>query len=227
MPLSPTQLRRAAAHLRRSDPVMAAIVRRVGPCRIQRHRGGTTFWYLTRAILRQQISGMAAAAIERKLCERFGPAPTPAHFIGASDADLRGVGLSRQKAAYLRDLARKASDGLPLERLARMKEERVVEVVTSVKGIGRWTADMLLMFRMGRPDVLPTGDYGIQKAIQTAYRTRGLPRPKRILRLGEAWRPYRTIASWYLWRSLEAAKPRARPRARAASASARARRRSR
>jgi DNA-3-methyladenine glycosylase II len=228
MPLSPAQLRRAAAHLRRSDAVMAAIVRRVGPCRLRPHRGGTTYWYLARAILRQQISGMAAAAIERRIVERFGAAPTPGHFLAASDAELRALGLSRQKASYLRDLAAKANAGLPLDRLARMKDERVIEVVTSVKGIGRWTADMLLMFRIGRHDVLPTGDYGIQKAMQKAYGMRGLPKPARMLRVAEPWQPYRTIASWYLWRSLEgAAKPRARPRARAGSASAKGRRRSR
>src|SRR5262245_40805106 len=102
MPLSPAQMRRAAAHLRRSDPVMAAIVKRVGPCRMKPHRGGTVYWYLTRAILRQQISGKAADAIERRITDRFGAFPTPQHFLAASDDELRTLGLSRQKASYLR-----------------------------------------------------------------------------------------------------------------------------
>ena len=203
MQLSPTQVRRAAAHLRRADPVMAAIVRRVGPCRMRLHLGGTTYWYLSRAILRQQISGHAAAAIERRIRDRFRGALRPEHALGASDAELRALGLSRQKASYLRDLAAKACDGLPLGRLARMKDERVIETLTAVKGIGRWTVEMLLMFRLGRPDVLPTGDYGIRKAMQVAYRMRALPKPDRMRRIAEPWRPHRTVASWYLWRSLE------------------------
>lgn len=200
---SPAQLRRAAEHLRRVDPVMAAIVSRVGPCRMRLHRGGTDYWYLSRAILRQQISGYAAAAIERRISERFQGALRPEHVLGAADAELRALGLSRQKASYLRDLSARASDGLPLGRLARMREERLIETLTVVRGIGRWTVEMLLMFRLGRPDVLPTGDYGIRKAMQLAYRMRALPKPDRMHKIAAAWRPYRTIACWYLWRSLE------------------------
>jgi 3-methyladenine DNA glycosylase/8-oxoguanine DNA glycosylase len=203
MLLDPAVRRRAVAHLRRAEPVMAAIVRRVGPCRMPLHRGGTTYWYLTRAILRQQISGHAAAAIERRISERFEGALRPELVLQATDAELRALGLSRQKASYLRDLAAKANDGLPLGGLARMNEERVIETLTAVKGIGRWTAEMLLMFRLGRPDVLPTGDYGIRKAMQVAYRMRALPKPDRMRKIAEPWRPYRTIASWYLWRSLD------------------------
>lgn len=203
MQLSPALLRRAAAHLRGADPVMAALVRRVGPCRLRLHRGGTAYWYLARAILRQQISGHAADAIERRLRGHFKGPLRPGHVLRATDGELRALGLSRQKASYLRDLAAKASDGLPLGRLARMQDERLVETLTAVKGIGRWTVEMLLMFRLGRTDVLPTGDYGIRKAMQAAYRMRALPKPERMRKVAEPWRPYRTVASWYLWRSLD------------------------
>jgi DNA-3-methyladenine glycosylase II len=203
MPLDPPLLRRARAHLRRADPVLSAIVARVGPCRLQAQRGLPPFAYLARAILRQQISGHAANAIDERLHARFGSVLRPEHFLGASDALLRSLGLSRQKASYLRDLAAKAQDGLPLGRLSRLDDERVIETLTVVKGIGRWTAEMYLMFRLGRPDVLPVDDYGIRKAMQLAYRMRSLPKPDRMRRLAEPWRPYRTVACWYLWRSLD------------------------
>ena len=199
-------MRRARAHLLRADPVLAEIVRKVGPCRLERHRGGDAYWYLSRAILRQQISGYAADAIERRIRQRFGVL-RPAHVLGASDAELRALGLSRQKAAYLRDLATRAGDGLRLQRLGRLKDERLVETLTVVKGIGRWTVEMLLIFRLGRPDVLPVADYGIQKAMQLAYRMRKLPKPERMRKLAEPWRPYRSIACWYLWRSLDLKTP--------------------
>src|SRR5262245_17566451 len=137
------ELRRAAAHLRRADPVLAEIVRRVGPCRLELHRGGDAYWYLSRAILRQQISGHAAAAIERRILERFRGTLRPEHVLGASDAELRAVGLSRQKAAYLRDLSTRARDGLRLHRLDRLEDERLVETLTVVKGVGRWTVETL------------------------------------------------------------------------------------
>jgi len=202
-----SQMRRAAAHLKRADPVLAEIVRRVGPCTLRLHRGGDAYWYLSRAILRQQISGLAAAAIERRIRERFKGSLKPAHVLGASDDELRGLGLSRQKAGYLRDLSKRATDGLRLRRLGRLKDERLIETLTVVKGIGRWTVEMLLIFRLGRPDVLPVGDYGIQKAMQRAYGMRKLPRPERMRKLAEPWRPYRSIACWYLWRSLDLKTP--------------------
>src|SRR6185436_10732000 len=173
-----TELRRARAHLVRADPVLAEIVKKVGPCRLTLHRGGDAYWYLSRAILRQQISGYAAAAIERRIRERFDGTLKPEHVLGASDAELRGLGLSRQKAGYLRDLSTRARDGLRLHRLGRMRDERLIETLTVVKGIGRWTVEMLLIFRFGRPDVLPVADYGIQKAMQRAYRMRKLPKPE-------------------------------------------------
>ena len=197
------ELRRAAAHLRRADPVLAGIVEKVGPCTLELHRGGDAYWYLSRAILRQQISGHAAAAIERRIRERFKGTLKPDHVLAASDAELRALGLSRQKAGYLRDLSQRARDGLRLRRLGRLKDETLVETLTVVKGVGRWTVEMLLIFRFGRPDVLPVADYGIQKAMQRAYGLRKLPKPDRMRKIAEPWKPYRSIACWYLWRSLE------------------------
>lgn len=201
--LKPEDLARARRHLLRADPRLAEIVRRVGPCRLDLERRESIFFHLARAIVHQQISIHAAAAIERRIRDRFGAEPRPEQLLGSDDAGLRALGLSRQKIAYLRDLATKAADGLPLDRLGRFSEARVIETVTSVKGIGRWSADMLLMFRLRHADVLPTGDFGIRSAMQRTWRMRSLPKPARMLKLAEPWRPYRTVACWYLWRSLE------------------------
>ena len=203
MPLDALSLRRASRHLRRADPVLGEIVARVGPCRLRPHRGLPPFAYLARAILRQQISGHAANAIDERLHARFGEVLHPDHVIGATDQELRTIGLSRQKISYMRDLASKSQDGLPLHRIHRMGDERIIETLSTVRGIGRWTAEMYLMFRLGRPDVLPVDDYGIRKAMQLAYRMLALPKPDRMRKIAESWRPYRTVACWYLWRSLD------------------------
>jgi 3-methyladenine DNA glycosylase/8-oxoguanine DNA glycosylase len=184
--------------------VLRRLIDAEGPCRLRVQRAGSGFDYLMRAILRQQISGHAANAIEARIRARFGPRLRPSQVLGADDATLRGLGLSRQKIGYLRDLSRKALDGLPLGDLARRTDERVIEALTTVKGVGRWTAEMFLMFRLGRPDVLPVDDYGIRKAMQLAYRMRVLPKAERMRRIAEPWRPHRSVACWYLWRSLVA-----------------------
>jgi len=203
MPPRSVTLRRAAAHLRRVDPVLGGIVARVGPCRLRVDLGGSHFASLVEAILYQQLAGKAAATIHRRLLALLGRrAPRPEDIRGVRDAELRKVGLSGQKIAYLRDLAEKVADGLPLRGLARRPDEAVIEALTCVKGIGRWTAEMFLIFRLGRLDVLPVDDYGIRKALQRAYRRRALPKPEWMNRIAEPWRPYRTVASWYLWRSL-------------------------
>ena len=133
-----------------------------------------------------------------------GGAPTPDAVVPLSDDALRGVGLSRQKVSYVRDLSRRVLDGsLKTDAFAAMTDDEVVAQLTAIKGIGRWTADMILIFRLARPDILPVGDLGIVKAVQKTYRLRKTPDAKRLLALGERWRPYRSIASWYLWRSLE------------------------
>jgi DNA-3-methyladenine glycosylase II len=131
-------------------------------------------------------------------------APTPAALSALTDEQLRAVGMSRQKIAYLRDLCAKVTDRtLPLDELERMPDEAVIDAITRVKGLGRWSADMFLMFRLHRPDVLPVGDLGIVRAIQRCYGLRKPPSPERMVKIAEAWRPYRSLACWYLWRSLE------------------------
>jgi 3-methyladenine DNA glycosylase/8-oxoguanine DNA glycosylase len=204
MPIDPATLRKATAHLRRTDPVLAAIIRDVGPCRLRTDETGGAFAALVESIVYQQITGKAAASIYgrvRTLIKRRHPRPQD--ILAATEEALRGAGLSRQKVAYLRDLAEKVRDGLKLHVLGRLEDEAVIETLIEVKGIGRWTVEMFLIFRLGRLDVLPVHDYGIRKAMQRAYRLRKLPNPDRMRRLAEPWRPYRTVACWYLWRSLE------------------------
>jgi DNA-3-methyladenine glycosylase II len=192
-------------HLKRVDPVLARVIERVGACRFQPRRRGTHFDALLRSIVYQQLSGKAASTIlDRVLALYGGRYPRPAELLDTPEATLRAAGLSRQKLAYLRDLAAKVESGeVPLARVGRLADEEVIEHLTRVQGIGRWTAQMFLMFRLGRPDVLPEFDLGIQNAIQRAYDLPTRPAPKDVLRIGEAWRPHATIACWYLWRSLE------------------------
>jgi 3-methyladenine DNA glycosylase/8-oxoguanine DNA glycosylase len=196
-------LRAAEAHLKRADPVMARIVRRVGPAPLRVNRT-PAFAALVESIVYQQITGKAAAAIHARLCRALGRrSPRPHDVLGASDETLRAAGLSSVKVRYMRDLAERASAGLPLRALSRLEDEQVVEALVQVKGIGRWTAEMFLMFRLLRPDVLPVGDYGIRKAMQQSYRLRALPKPAVMQRIAEPWRPYRSVACWYLWRTLD------------------------
>ena len=196
-------LTRATAHLRRADPVMAAIIARVGRCGYEVDARGSAFAALVEAMMYQQITGRAAATIHSRLRRLLGRRhPRPADLLSVSDRDLRGCGLSRQKSAYLRDLATRASNGLALRGLGRLEDEAVIERLCEVKGIGRWTAEMFLMFRLGRADVLPVDDYGIRKALQRAYGLRELPKADWMRKKAEGWRPYRTVACWYLWRSI-------------------------
>ena len=190
--------------LARRDPVLRDLMRRYGPCGLADSQHTDPFRALVRAIISQQLSTQAAATIARRFEALFDGKPTPARVNAAPDDQLRGVGLSGQKLRYIRDLCARIEGGLlPLAALGRMDDEEVIRVLTEVKGIGRWTAEMFLMFRLHRPDVLPVDDLGIVKAVQRAYRMRTLPTPKRLMRLGEEWRPYRSVACWYLWRSLE------------------------
>ena len=205
-------LRRARRHLAAADPVMARMLGAAGSLPLPVHRGGSAFAYLSRAILAQQISVAAARSIAKRITDRFGWPWRPEQMLQASDAELRALGLSRQKASYLRDLAAHTRDGLPLGRLSRLSDERVIEALTVVKGIGRWTAEMYLMFRLGRGDVLPVDDLGIRSAMRRAYGMRGLPKKERMRRIAEAWRPYRSVACFYLWKSLDAAKVPSPPR---------------
>ena len=197
--------RAAVAHLKRADPRLAAVITAVGPCRFEPRAEGTHFEAVARAIVFQQLSGKAAGTIHRRFHGIYGDrAPEPQELLDTTDDALRAVGLSRQKVGYLRDLsARVASGDVPLHTLEAMSDEDAIAALTKVKGIGRWTAQMFLMFRLGRPDVLPELDLGIQKGIQLAYGKRKLPTPKDVLKIGAPWAPWRTIASWYLWRSLD------------------------
>jgi 3-methyladenine DNA glycosylase/8-oxoguanine DNA glycosylase len=210
--LDPTALRRGRLWLAAADPVMARLVAEIGPEPMAFRRGGSAFFYIARAILGQQISVAAARSIANRMTARFGWPWRPEHVLSASDPELRALGLSRQKAAYLRDLAGRTREGLALGRLGRLPDEGVVETLTRVKGVGRWTAEMFLMFRLGRADVLPLDDLGLRAAVRRAYGLRGVPRKEKVMRIAEAWRPYRTLACFYLWRSLERPAEKARPR---------------
>jgi methylated-DNA-[protein]-cysteine S-methyltransferase len=201
----------AVQHLRASDPVLARLVDAVGPFRMQRNKAASIFMALAQAIVYQQLNGKAAAAIfarVRALFPRAHEGPTPEQILRASDQKLRGAGLSRSKLLSLRDLARKAADGeIPtLAEIHRMEDEAIIERLTEVRGIGRWTVEMLLIFRLGRPDVLPSDDYGIRKGFAIAFKKRELPSRQQVERRGARWKPYRTVASWYLWRAAERAK---------------------
>ena len=190
----------------RRDPVLAAIIKRHGPCGLGAARDRFDhFAMLVRAIVFQQLSTKAATTIHNRLLACMPGGKASAECLAAvTEAELRAAGISRQKADYLRDLCEKVGSGaVPLDAVDAMTDEEVIEALTKVKGIGRWTAEMFLIFRLQRPDVLPIGDLGIVNAIQKAYRLRKKPTPERMRKLGEAWRPYRSVATWYLWRSLD------------------------
>ncbi len=193
--------------LRAQDVKLAQLIDRVGPFRLKLDPTSSPFESLTESIMYQQITGRAAATILGRFRERLGDGrfPRPDRVLDAPEETLRGAGLSRSKCAAVRDLAARALDGtLPsMAKLRRMEDEEVVERLTEVRGVGRWTAEMFLIFRLGRPDVLPVHDYGVRKGFQKTFRTRGVPDPKAVARRGERWRPFRTVASWYLWRALE------------------------
>jgi DNA-3-methyladenine glycosylase II len=190
--------------LARRDPVLRDLMRRYGACGLADSQHADPFKALVHAIISQQLSSKAASTIAARFAALFDALPTPAQVAAKPDTALRAVGLSGQKLGYLRDLCRRIEDGsLPLHTLEQMSDEDVIASLTQVKGIGRWTAEMFLMFRLHRPDVLPVGDLGIVKAVQKAYRLRNVPTPDRLTKIGESWRPYRSIACWYLWASLD------------------------
>jgi DNA-3-methyladenine glycosylase II len=196
--------RKAVRHLKSADSVLAGVIAEVGPCRLAPADHLSHFQSVARSIVYQQLSGTAAGTIYGRFEAFLGGEITPERVVSADNAALRGVGLSRPKVAYLRDLASRVIAGeVPIDTLHTMRDDEVVERLTCVKGIGRWTAQMFLIFKLGRPDVLPELDLGVQKAIQRAYRLRKKPTPERVQRIGGPWAPYRSIATWYLWRSLE------------------------
>lgn len=197
--------RKAVAHLRAADPEMADVIERVGRCTWEGATDHSHFGFVVRCIVYQQLSGKAAATIFARLQAMYGGRnPTPAQMLATPTAKLRSVGLSARKAEYARELAQRVRDGeLPLDALDAMSDADVIETLVQVKGIGRWTAQMVMMFHLGRADVFPELDLGIQKGLQKLRKLRTLPTPDRTAKAGEKWAPYRTVAAWYLWRSLE------------------------
>lgn len=188
----------------RRDPVLGAAIKQIGQCGLADRQRKDHLTALVGAIVSQQLSTKAAATIFGRFVALFPDGQIDVSAIaGFDDATLRGVGLSGQKVAYLRDLSARILDGrLRLDAIDTLPDEEVIERLTEVKGFGRWTAEMFLMFRLHRPDVLPVDDLGIVKAVQQLYRLRKRPDPKRLRKLGEAWKPYRSVASWYLWQTL-------------------------
>jgi DNA-3-methyladenine glycosylase II len=222
--VTPAEYERARRLLMRRDPVLRDAIKRIGPCLMADRQRKDHLTALVGAIVSQQLSTKAAATIFGRFAALF-----PDHHISSaeaidavSDEQLRAVGFSGQKVGYLRDLCARIRDGrLDLNALDALSDEDVIARLVAVKGFGRWTAEMFLMFRLHRPDVLPAGDLGIVNAIQRLYGMRKRPKPDRILKMGEAWRPYRSVASWYLWQTLRneplSTAARSRPRSRSTS----------
>jgi DNA-3-methyladenine glycosylase II len=199
-------MRKAVNHLKTSDPVLRAIMEQVGPCRME--FGVPEFASVAESIVYQQLNGKAAANIFARFAALAGKPLTPQGILKLTDVELRGVGLSKQKSSYLKDLSAKTAEGLlDFTALGDMPDEEVIKHLTQVKGIGVWTAHMFLMFSLRRPNVLPTGDYGIQVAMKKHYRKSKLPKPKDMEKIARAWEPYRSVACWYLWRSLDIKTP--------------------
>ncbi|HYR89819.1 MAG TPA: DNA-3-methyladenine glycosylase 2 family protein [Terriglobia bacterium] len=203
MPLDPIEIRRALRHLRTADPVMGGVIRKAGPFRLK--IGRSRFHMLVASIISQQISGKAAASIRRKLEQYIAPQKiSPQSLARLSREELRGVGLSTQKAAYLLDLAERVAKGsLRLDRMGRMPDEKVIETLIEVKGIGVWTAQMFLIFSLGRLDVFPHADLGVRMALRDLYGLDDLPDKDISHKIAAPWRPYASVATWYCWRSLE------------------------
>ena len=197
----------ALRFLRRTDPVMAQLIRRAGPYAVMPERGVGPYEALVQAVAHQQLTGKAAKTILGRFYALYGidRCPEPAHLAETSEEALRSCGFSRAKAAALKDIAAKTLDGTipPRHSLARMKNETIVERLIEARGVGRWTVEMFLILTLGRPDVLPVDDYGIRLGYKIAYGKRTLPKPKSLSKFGERWAPYRTTASWYLWRAVD------------------------
>jgi 3-methyladenine DNA glycosylase/8-oxoguanine DNA glycosylase len=197
----------AVNHLRASDPRLGQLMERVGPLRLEVDRVQSPFAALAESIVYQQLTGKAAATIHGRVVALCRPRRKlhPEDILRFTEAELRGAGLSRAKTAALKDLAAKTIDGVvpTLPHLLRMHDEEIIARLTSIRGIGRWTVEMLLIFRLGRPDILPSTDYGVQKGYKLTYGKRILPKPAQLARYGVRWAPYRSVAAWYLWRALD------------------------
>lgn len=202
--MTPEEYERARRLLMRRDPVLGAAIKQIGPCGLAARQRKDHLTALAGAIVSQQLSTKAASTIFGRFVALFPVGEIdPSAIARFDDATLRGVGLSGQKVSYLRDLSARMLDGrLRLDEIDTLADEDVIERLTEVKGFGRWTAEMFLMFRLHRPDVLPVDDLGIVKAVQRLYGLRKRPDAKRLRKIGEAWKPYRSVASWYLWQTL-------------------------
>lgn len=225
-----TDYEKARRYLMRKDPVLAAIIRQVGDCRLPHIPHQPPFMALAEAIASQQLSVKAADTIFRRFCALFAPdnLPDPARLLQLDAEVVRGAGFSRSKVLFLRDLATHVVENrLALDQLHALEDAHVLQQLTAVKGIGTWTAEIFLMFRLQRPDVFPVDDLGLVKAAQKVYGLRQRPTRKKLLQMAEAWRPYRSIAAWYLWRSLAIETPAERSRKAATGAPAPAARRPR
>ncbi len=199
--------REACRHLARQDPVLAKLMRRSIPFALTPVKTQSIYHALAESIVYQQLSGKAASTIFGRFVKIYRPKrfPVPQALLDTDDETLRGAGLSRNKVLALRDLSARVLDGTvpKLAAARRMPDEELIERLTTVRGIGVWTVEMLLMFRLGRPDVLPCGDLGVQKGFALTYGLKQLPKPKKLLAHGKRWRPFRSVASWYMWRALE------------------------
>ena len=197
----------AVLHLAKIDTTLGKLIRRVGPCRLAPKNGRSPFESLVRSVVYQQLNGTAAAAILARVKGLFPGRrfPRPEDLLSISEQKLRSAGLSRAKTSALRDIAAKTLAGVvPTSRAIKsMSNEQILERLTTVRGVGPWTVEMLLIFTLGRPDVLPVTDYGVRKGFALTYRWKELPRPKELLEFGERWKPHRTTAAWYFWRALE------------------------
>jgi DNA-3-methyladenine glycosylase II len=196
--------RKAINHLKKVDPVLRDVIAKVGRCRLRPMTEGSHFEFIARSIIYQQLSGKAAATIHGRVQALCGGALSTEPLIKLPDEALRGAGLSRQKLSYLRDLAAHAANGtLDTVHLPELPDEEIIRQLVQVKGVGVWTAQMFLMFRLCRPDVLPVLDLGVRKGVQRAYRLRKMPDARRVEKIAALWAPYRTVGSWYMWRVLE------------------------
>lgn len=204
MPSPTYDLSKAVSLLRKSDPRMARVLKHIGRCQLSLHPMPSTFSALAHSIVYQQLSGAAAATIYGRLRHALG-GMSPRHVLESNEKTLRGAGLSRAKTLAIQDLADRCQRRLlPGRRaLKQLDNESVIDVLTQVRGIGRWSAEMVLIFRLGRPDVLPVGDLGIRKGFAVAYGLEELPEPEALDRAGRIWAPYRSVASWYLWRAAD------------------------
>ena len=197
----------AIKHLTKADKVLARLIKKIGPYNLKPARGRSPFEALVQSVAYQQLNGTAAATIFGRIKalypgKRF---PSPEDLLATPDERLRGAGLSRAKVAAIKDIAAKTLAGVvPTSRkIARMDNETILAQLTTIRGVGPWTVEMLLMFKLGRPDVLPVTDYGVRKGFALTFNLKDLPTPKDLLAHGEKWRPYRSVAAWYLWRALD------------------------